>query len=386
MRRRRFLLFFITISWLTLTAKDWDFTNEFDSPRLFLHPFITYASSIDDDIAWEKYQFARTQFRMNVGSVSLNRLNTNVEARLNHDLDDHLTFRVKYHRQSYQHDPDKREICSMEMEWRLFRNLAVFAGANPEFDKEDVDIVAGIMLADTTRTRYARLTIVYEDFVYDEKNESNGRTTHEPFGVRWQAYQGNGIYTEGYLTEGFRREFNGGDVAVHEGFQRYILFRSTRSFLGKHRYSFDLRFDEYYDSKSYHASDSVSTHRLFISQAGLRNEIAIAGNFHLCPHLRLVVSRLGDYPDYWLRIEFLYALILVYRSEWGSWETGYMAGDREIRDNDMPFMPNNLEHEDKVYLGWNWYFKKNAHLKLSVSHEPSIDGFGGANMQFWMRY
>ena len=131
MSNHRILLLLLTALCLKLSAQAWDFTDEIDSPRLFLHPFITYASSVDDDVAWEENQFARTQFRMNVGSVSLNRLNTDVEARLNHDLDDHFTFRAKYLRQSFQHDPEDRETCSMELAWRMFEKVAVFAGANP---------------------------------------------------------------------------------------------------------------------------------------------------------------------------------------------------------------------------------------------------------------
>ena len=227
------------------------------------------------------------------------------------------------------------------------------------------------------------LTIVYEDFVYDEKNEANARTdaraVRYPVGGSSPALD---LYTEGYLTEGFQREFQPADsvgVLLHEGFERYVLARYTIP-----RISFDARFDEFFDEKIF--ADSSQSHRMTMFQTGARSAMDLCDKVQFRPHLRMVWGKLDDDPERWFRSEILYALLFAYDSAIGEWETGYMAGDREIRDTAIPFIPEDYTHEDKVYLGWNWYFKENAHLKLSVSHEPSIDGFGGANMQFRMMY
>ena len=42
------------------------------------------------------------------------------------------------------------------------------------------------------------------------------------------------------------------------------------------------------------------------------------------------------------------------------------------------------EYRDKLILGWRHHFSADAQILISVSHEVSVMGFGGGNLQFQM--
>ncbi len=392
-----FCLLFLQIA--MLGAEEWEFEQEIFSPRLFLHPFATYLYDVKQVTDWELHQYADTQFRMNIGSVSLNRLNTDVQAQMNHDLNDYFTFRGRYDRQSFQHWPEDKEIMSMEMEARVFPWFSVFVGANPEYDKEDVDAVAGFMIADSTRTRYFRTTLVYEDFVYDEKNEAKGETKREPFGVRWAMHPWNGdvrFYSEGYWTNGYRRTFSAGDsldTTQLEHYERYALIRITRNSKGGSLYSFDMRFDEYYDHDTRLDTDYSVRRSIYLYQCGFHWDLTLTEKTRLKPGFRYVLLKYRERcpengffnTDILYRVEMLYQLIGVWKTPLGTWEGGCLGSQRRIHEAKKFFFGSDPKWEQKLFLGWSWEFVNNAFLKLSVSHEPSIDGFGGANMQLQWR-
>jgi hypothetical protein len=41
-------------------------------------------------------------------------------------------------------------------------------------------------------------------------------------------------------------------------------------------------------------------------------------------------------------------------------------------------------YTDKLELGWTYSFAKSARIHISISHQVSIGGFGGANLQYIM--
>jgi hypothetical protein len=42
------------------------------------------------------------------------------------------------------------------------------------------------------------------------------------------------------------------------------------------------------------------------------------------------------------------------------------------------------KYYDKIYLGYGFSFNENAVIRISVSHQPAISGFGGGNVQYIM--
>ncbi|MCK4696138.1 MAG: hypothetical protein KAT74_10265, partial [Candidatus Cloacimonetes bacterium] len=68
------------------------------------------------------------------------------------------------------------------------------------------------------------------------------------------------------------------------------------------------------------------------------------------------------------------------------WEIGYMISNFDFNYDDI-IAENNYEkncYEEKVQISWTYNINKNTRLLLSLSHVPSIDGFGGANLHYIM--
>jgi hypothetical protein len=67
-------------------------------------------------------------------------------------------------------------------------------------------------------------------------------------------------------------------------------------------------------------------------------------------------------------------------------ELGYMFTiyDYEYQDYGYRADFNEKGYTDKLKLGWLYSFPNNAIINISLSHQVSIGGFGGANLQYIM--
>ena len=58
--------------------------------------------------------------------------------------------------------------------------------------------------------------------------------------------------------------------------------------------------------------------------------------------------------------------------------------DYEYQDFGYKSDYSDKRYTDKLKLGWIYSFPNNAQINISLSHQVSIGGFGGANLQYIM--
>jgi hypothetical protein len=386
------LLLFLFFHKISCTETAWNFADSYYAKRFYLHPLVNYEFPIHwYDIA-ERTQFTGSLFRLNIGSVSLNKLNTEISYRLNRKLNNYLWFRVHFLKEQKQELLTQKNDTLLAFDFILTENFSLFIAANPDFDKSKVNAHAGFMISDSDKVeKYFRLSFERPEFVYDYKNEVGGKTTRSPYQMNWTGRWGakkSWLYSEGELQSAFIREYPDSDMHV----LRYHKLQDSFAFLKWYKqpkedllFMFGVTYRDYAETQKQEESEFIYLRRIYLSE--LRAEYEFF-SYLIRPEIHFLHQQScakGEKHYSFHRNELLYALFGGYRLHHHLLEIGYLATHFRTSFKEESSQTAKFQ-EQKALLGWSYYFSENTILRLSVSHVFTILGFGGGNMQFIMHF
>jgi hypothetical protein len=372
----------------------WPFTTDFDSYLLHVHPEVNYALHPDWLAVWERERLGAGSFRGVFGSSATDELLVSAQWSLNPELADGLRLRHDIVWQQQRHLPFDRLELWLGLEWQLWRRLAVVVQTFPAERKEEIDLRLGALWTNADRTCYAQLLYVRPDLVHDEKDRRGGRTLTAPAGVNWLlrfARADWSFFSEGTWGRGFARSYadsqRAPELTAHARTSRELTVRwrwepAPRAAVEATWFQAEDAerkvFREDFAPGGLYDYDYAGWYRLW-SARGL---YPVTDRWRLRGELHRLQRRAG--AEGWRafayrRQETMPALF----AEW-SWrprrivEFGYLGTFYDWR---YAGQPARRGYADKVELALALGLRGTTALKLSLSHEVSLERFGGGSVR-----
>ncbi|MEO0575308.1 MAG: hypothetical protein AAF004_07585 [Pseudomonadota bacterium] len=380
-----------------LPQEDWDLEDGYRNDLLYVHALSNYAWDLEQQFAWERDQYIANAFRVNTGSVSSDRLFTDVNVAINEPLNEKWRFVGRFDRNGERRRSITTEQLQMGFERNVFNDSGVFVLLNPEYNKAFMDLAVGFATYRNERRHYLRLALLLRDFNYSSKNSEGGDETESDLAVQWQARwplrNGWAIYSEGLVGRGFERRFDDPSLS---GELQFLSQRNNAAELRVSRQSDDgslwsawvewtdfseeQRFGtpgfdyDYSNTETVVAAEHVRTinnkHRLRLL-GSLTTRSATSTGFRQHDYDRTDVVA-GAFYEY-LRASS--GIMIGYTA--GAPDYEYIA----LEDDDTYRLG---EFTDKLIVGFRYSFSHRAILRASVSQEVSQRGFGGGAIQYQM--
>jgi len=367
----------------------------FNERLLHLHPEVNYALHPDWLGLWERDRLAGATFRGSFGSTHTKKMLVDARWALNSQVAGGTWFRNDITWQEWRHLPNDDLSIMLGLEQHVWRGLAAVAQCMPTEAKENLDVELGLLWASSDRTRYLQLLYVMEDVVYDEKNERGGESIQPPRGLSWLLRLERGawsLYSSGRQLKGYERVYPDPeiepDIFSESGksnhLETYLRWRPGP------RTHVELSWRQYDDG----AAQVAHWDPYSYEYAGWYNTLAVRALYPLADRWRLrgelhrlkrraTVSGYGAFVYH--RNEVMPAIF----GEW-SWgaghtvELGYMGSfyDWDFEGEDIV----ESGYADKVELALVLGLARESSLKFSLSHELSLQKFGGGNVRMITRF
>jgi hypothetical protein len=265
---------------------------------------------------------------------------------------------------------------------------------NPEFNKEFLDLAAGYTWYGDGREEYLRVGVLLEDFNFESKNNTSGRSNQDEIALQWTARMALGrewyVYTEGQVGSGFEREFTDAEqspeIAAHDRSENRAQLRFSTAGDDGTRWSVWADWWDFSETKAFrvpgfdyeytntqvnlaaeHTRIVRDRHRLrfllhFVDQS------AASRGFNEHDYERSDILGGVFYEYLWAQS----AATLAYAM--GQPDIAFMSPDRDDFVQD--------DYRDKIIVGYRYVFSDNSQIRLSVSHEVAEKGFGGGAVQY----
>ena len=376
---------------------DWPFPDELRSRLVFVHPLVNYAINPVWQRDWERHLVSANGVQMTVGSVATEDLYTDLTLNITEPLGGRFRFLYRMVWREGLHIDISRQEHWPGFEMGLFGRVAVQLQVHPTPDKEDFDLMTGLLLTDESRERYLRVSLRLDDFMYEPKNDLGGTSQEEPVAIQWELRYQVGrweLFSTGRYGSGSRRAYPDSALspALAGSFRRdgagTIRLRhllNEADFLGVEasHYSFEA------DEQRRDGVDGFEYGNEFVHLRGL-GVLGIGGSWGLRPEinwLRQWASSTGRREFDHRREDFFPALFVELHAPGKStWELGYMATHHQWEYTAGGWVDNRDAYTDKIKFGWTYAFLPTARVQFSVSHELDLDRFGGGNVQFQMNF
>ncbi|MCK4560102.1 MAG: hypothetical protein KAV45_09985 [Calditrichia bacterium] len=390
-------LFIVSISIIGVNGSDSDWIYEFgyQDRLLYIHPFVNYDYNAYWYNNWERNFFKGNGFLFSVGSVTTSELLVDGALVINESLGKGWRFRGEGRWFETLHLKNVEKSTFMGLEKEVLNNSSIYLIVNPAYDKEYTDLNMGILYADSTYENYIRLGLLWEDFVYADKNNMDGVTDRVPLNLEWYARYQSGrfvFYSQGRLSQGFERRFPNLELSPdltshdlqHSNFTvKLYYFPSDVSILNLSFYNYQFN-----ETKTFYADSFNYNYNTRISDIGLDYLLTFKEVNRLRFQLHYVTNRaksIGYREHFFKREDFLTALSyerffsrhiieLQYMFALPSWD--YISHHEEEVSYDYQGIM------DKVKIGWTYNFPQGSKIHISVSHEVQVGNFGGANLQY----
>ena len=382
---------------VSVYSQDFEWTKEFgyQDRLLFIHPFVNYDYNAYWYYDWEKNFFKGNGFLFSVGSVTTHELLVDGHLTLNQSLGAGWRFRGEGRWSETLHLKNVVKRPFMGLEKRVISNTSLYLIVNPAYDKEFTDLNMGFLFADSTYENYLRVGLLWEDFVYDDKNNRDGVTDQEPYALQWYARYAWGkyaLYSQGRLSQGFKRRYPNQELSPFETSHdlqhsnvtlKFYYLLSDVSIINLSL--FHYRYDE---SKTFYLDSLNYTYKTDITDIGLDYLLTLKEVNRLRLQLHYVHKNgksLGFRQHDFVRNDFLSALS--YERFLGSHiiEVQYMFALPSWDYQSFHDQEPSSEYSgimDKIKLGWTYQFPQSSQIHISVSHEVQVGNFGGANLQY----
>ncbi|MBN2425955.1 MAG: TonB-dependent receptor [Calditrichaceae bacterium] len=372
----------------------WTYDQGFKDDLLYLHVLENYSYHPLWSLEWEKFRFKTNNALLNFGSVEIHDLLNDIRILINQPMDSTWTFIADYQKYSTHFINQEMKALFMGLEGNVYREFNVFLQFKPEFNKEFIDARMGIAFSDKSKLNYCRLALQADQFVYEEKNDYEGKVDQYDYGLYWNFRYGNdkwNIFSEGLQTTGFDYIYpdsqKSAGLSRHKnkndhGIVRLYYFINKESFIRLEavRYYFSERKLFFADAYSYRVENSIYSLQLLYNYILGKNwSIRFSGRY-----LKQNSDASGFVNYSYNRDEFLPGIWIDYNKsrhniEVGLVESFYGWKSKSISDQYRFSQQSNIE---KVKLGWSYQFENNSRLQLSLSHVFSVFGFGGFNLHY----
>lgn len=375
------------------SADDWPFPDELRSRLVFVHPLVNYAVNPAWQRHWERSLASHNGVQTTVGSVSTDDLFTHLTVNITEPLGGRFRFLYRLVWLDGLHQDLTRQEHWPGFEMGLAGRMSVHLQVHPTADKEEFDLLAGLMITDTSRERYLKVSLRLDDFIYEKKNDLGGVSQEEPVSLQWEGRYQSGrweLFSAGRYGSGSRRSYPDSSLSPvvaatyrRDGAATFRLRRLLKEpdFLG-------LEASHYRFQASEQGRDDAQSFDYSNEYAHLRGlgMIGIGGPWGLRPEihwLRQWADAFGRREFTHRREDFFPALFLALHAPGKStWELGYM-GTHHQWEYSVGSLPDDRQgYTDKIKLGWTYAFLPTARLQFSLSHELDLDRFGGGNVQF----
>jgi hypothetical protein len=237
--------------------------------------------------------------------------------------------------------------------------------------------------------------LLWEDFVYDDKNNRDGITDQVPYALQWYArYEWNKftVYSQGRWSQGFKRRYPNEDLSPIEKLHNLQHRNATLKFyyLPSQVSILNLTFYHYQfnETKTFYSDSLNYQYKSYITDVELDYLITLKNVNRLRLQLHYV-HKSGESTGYrqhiFKREDFLSAISyerffgrhiieLQYMFALPSWD--YQSFHNQESSYDYSGIM------DKVKIGWTYQFPLRSQIHISVSHEVQAGNFGGANLQY----
>ncbi|MBD3392230.1 MAG: hypothetical protein GF418_09200 [Chitinivibrionales bacterium] len=394
----RIIWILLAVAAARVRAFEFPYDNLHHRTLHFLHPFANYEMLPSWQRLMEDSLFAASMIRLNYGSVTLKEMMTDIDVRINQELDHGFWFFFRHHTYQTHHLDLDEQSNFVGIEKYILGPLSAFLHADFMREKEFADIQVGVSVADSSRCRYVRLAVRFEDFMYDFKNELGGNVLQDPLALVWHVNYGFGpvkLFSEGSWTRGFRREYadsiRSPDMSYHRQRHGNALVRlmyALSSWSSVQAELFHYRFSE---RKRFH--DALLSYRfdnaLYHAGATWAFTLRDIHLFRLGPRLVFNHARAGGYRDYtYDRREVMpvaaYDLLWKKNSFGLSYYGTAYRWDWDARDT-LPSIDKD-GYTAKGMFTYGRQLWEHAHVRGSYSHVLDVPGFNGWNVQYIMTF
>ena len=391
------LLLSVGIAHAELPREDWAFEDGYQNDLLYVHALANYAWDLEDQLAWELNQFTSNALRVNTGSVAADRLFTDIDLSLNPQLNDKWRFSGRFERDGQRRRTVTTEQLLLGFERSLLDSSAVFVMVNPEYDKSFMDVAIGYALYRDQREQYLRVSVLFEDIVFEDKNDMGGTEQQQAVSLEWVArwrLPGEWIvYSEGRMGQGFERQFDdpaaSPELASHAQSDNRAELRFSRQGEGGTLWSFWGEWVDFEDQRTFRTPGF--DYRYINRELTLSAEhVRLLADRH---RLRLVAhyvdreaESVGFNGHQFVRNDVVGGAFYEYLRANSGIGVGYAFGapdfDYAAVDPDASYADGDFS--DKLIVSFRYSFSERAVVRASVSHEISQTGFGGGAVQFQM--
>ena len=393
----RWILLLILLAMTTAAMAvppDWPYQTGFGDRLLHVHPELNYTQHPDWLDAWERGRLGAGEFLGNFGSTATDELLIDARWTLNPELTHGgLRFRNDIVWQEQRHLPTERLDIWLGLEQHVWRGFGVMAQVTVAEAKETIDLRVGGLWTSADRSRYVQLLYVAEDIVRDEKDDLEPQTERGAHGIDWLLRLVHGQWSfisEGHWSTGFDRKYPNHDASPellrHEKVANNLDLRARWQPAPRAQLELSWRQAEDEEIRLYRGSATFYDHQYagWYRVFGARGLLPVADRWRLRGELHRLDRRAN--ADGWST--FVYHRDETLPGIWAEWgfggthwlELGYLATFyRWHEDGDV----ENTGYADKLELAVVLGFMNGAGLKVSLSHEVSLDQFGGASVRMF---
>jgi hypothetical protein len=374
---------------------DWDFEGGYQVQMLYLHSLVNYGYDLEWQYEWERRQFAGNSLRINTGSVASDELLTDVDLNINQPLNEKWRFMGRFTRDGRRWRPVREDRLLLGLERSILDSSAVYLTVNPEYDKEFIDVAAGYTFYKDNREQYVRIGVLVEDLDWGTKNAFGGNQDQRPIAVEWAVRLGLAndwwLFSDGTVSSGFERTFAdpiaSPDVLRHDRQESKAQFRLTRAERDGKAWSAWIAwydFDEVQEFRPPGFDYDYSTTVLNVAvehtrRIGERHRLRL-----LAHYVDQQAGSIGFNAHDYDRQDILGGVFYEYLWPMSGVTFAYAFGQPDIIYT-APDETDNYDlddYRDKLILGWRYTFSEDAQIRLSISHEIALEGFGGGAVQF----
>ena len=376
---------------------NWEFEDPYKDQMLYLHALVNYSYDLQWQYDWERRQFVSNAIRVNTGSVTSKELLTDIDLNINQALNDKWRFQGSFRRNGLRQRPEREDRLLVGFERSLFENSAVYVTVNPEFNKEFIDAAVGYTFYRDDRQQYIRVGTLIEDINYETKNDLGGKTEQHPIALQWALRLGLAndwfIYSDGEVGSVFERSFPDAtaspDVSHHDRQSNSAQLRVSRASDDGTAWSAWVEWYDFNEVKWFRQPgldyDYKNTQLDFavehIRMLGARHRLRL-----LMHYVDQKAKSRGFNDHDYDRADVLGGIFYEYLWPYSGATFAYAFGQPDI-DFQAPDVAESYmldEYRDKICIGWRYSFSEDAQVHVSVSHEVSVNGFGGGAVRFQM--
>ncbi len=376
---------------------DWPFPDELRSRLVFVHPMVNYAINPVWQREWERHLVNSNGVQTTVGSVATETFSTDLTLNVTEPLGDRFRFLYRMVWREGLHLDLVRQEHWLGFEMGLFGRVAAHLQVHPTPDKNEFDLLTGLLLTDESRERYLRISLRLDDFMYEQKNDQGGTSLEESVAVQWELRHQAGrweLFSSGRYGSGSRRAFPDSALSpavtgsyLRQGAAtvrlRYLLNEPDFLAIEASHYRFQASEQRRDGASGFDYSNE------FVHLRGL-GVMGIGGPWGLRPEmhwLRQWAAAVGRRDFTHNREDFFPALFVELHAPGKStWELGYMASHHQWDYTVGDWTDSRKDFTDKIKLGWTYAFLPTARVQFSLSHELDLDRFGGGNVQYQMNF